>query len=224
MNKPILLLYRDDEDLPPYREAAAAGGLVARCAEPRSQPNMEDFSGLLLTGGNDVDPALYGEARHPATEDSDPERDQVEIRLLKQALTLDLPVLAICRGLQIMNVMHGGTLTQHLEPPERHRVRPDPKSTPAHEIRIEPQSLLWRIAETDHWQVNSRHHQAVKTLGAGLRVSAIDPADGTIEAIERPDKRFVLAVQWHPENEVLAYPDRLKLFQRFADALELRQQ
>lgn len=220
MKKEVLLVYRDPEDLPPYREAAAAGGLLAKCALPGAALSMQDFGGLLLTGGEDVDPALYGEERHPATEESDPERDQVEIRLLREALALDLPVLAICRGLQIMNVMHGGTLIQHLE---RHQLHPDVKSTPAHAIRIEPETLLRRIAGTDCWQVNSRHHQAINTLGSGLRVSAIDPADGTIEAIERPGKRFVLGVQWHPENEVFAYPDRLKLFLRFAEALESNQ-
>jgi putative glutamine amidotransferase len=215
--KAVLLVYRDYEDLGAYREAAAAGGLLATCAVPSAQLSLQDFSGLLLTGGHDVDPALYGEERHPATEESDRERDECEIRLLQEALARDLPVLGICRGLQLMNVMHGGTLIQHME---GHAVRSAEKSAPAHEIRIEPETLLARIAGTNSLQVNSRHHQAVKMLGTGLRVSATDPADGTIEAIERPDKRFVLAVQWHPENEVFVYPDRLKLFQRFADALE----
>ena len=215
--KEVLLVYRDYEDLPPYREAAAAAGLLARCAAPSATLDMENFSGLLLTGGTDVDPALYGEERDPKTEESDRERDDLEIRLLKQALARDLPVLAICRGLQVVNVMHGGTLSQHIE---AHEQRPAEKSAPAHNIKIERNTLLAAIAGTDCWQVNSRHHQAIKTLGAGLRVSAVDPSDGTIEAIERPDKRFVLGVQWHPENEVFAYPDRLRLFQRFGDALE----
>jgi len=215
--KEVLLVYRDYETLGAYREAAAAGGLLAKCAVPSGALNMQNFSGLLLTGGDDVDPALYGEERHPATEESDRERDEVEVRLLQEALARDLPVLAICRGLQLMNVMHGGTLVQHME---GHEVRTDEKSAPAHEIRIEPDTLLARIAGANSWQVNSRHHQAVKALGSGLRVSATDPTDGTIEAIERPDKRFVLGVQWHPENEVFANPDRLQLFRRFADALE----
>jgi len=215
--KEVLLVYRDYEDLPPYREAAAAAGLLAQCVVPSVNLDMEHFSGLLLTGGGDVDPALYGEERHPKTEESDRERDDVEIKLLQQALARDLPVLAICRGLQIVNVMHGGTLSQHIE---AHEHRTDERSAPAHNIKIERNTLLAAIAGTDCWKVNSRHHQAIKTLGAGLRVSAVDPRDETIEAIERPDKRFVLGVQWHPENEVFAYPDRLKLFQRFGDALE----
>src|SRR5271156_1262490 len=148
MKKEILLVYRDCEDLPPYRDAAAAAGLLAKCAGPSVNLDMENFSGLLLTGGTDVDPALYGEKRHPKTEESDRERDDVEIKLLKQALARDLPVLAICRGLQIVNVMHGGTLSQHIE---AHEQRPAEKSAPAHNIKIEPNTLLAAIAGTDCW-------------------------------------------------------------------------
>jgi len=212
------MMYRDKEDLPAYREAAEAAGLATAFETPDARLDMHHFSGLILTGGCDVDPALYGEDRHPKTEQSDRLRDSEEIRLLNEALALDRPVLAICRGLQLMNVAHGGTLTQHLEPADRHRVRRPPKSAPAHEVKIEPGTLLASIASADTWQVNSRHHQAVKTLGDGLRVSAIDPVDGTVEALERPDKRFVLAVQWHPENQVFTQPDQLRLFQRFGEA------
>jgi len=212
---PILLVYRDQDDLPPYRKAVEAAELRAACELAAPKLSLANFSGLILTGGTDVDPSLYGEDRHPKTEKSDRERDEVEIRLLNEALARDLPVLAICRGLQLMNVAHGGTLIQHLDPPDRHRVRRPPKSAPAHEVRIEPGTLLSSIAGTETWQVNSRHHQAVKTLGAGLRVSAVDPVDGIVEAIERPDKVFVLAVQWHPENQVFEQPAQLQLFRRF---------
>jgi len=215
---PILLVYRDYDDMLPYRKAAEAAELPAACEVARHELSMAGFSGLILTGGTDVDPALYGEDRHPKTEKSDLERDEVELRLFQQALAHDLPVFAICRGLQLMNVALGGTLTQHLDPPDRHRVKRPPKSAPAHEVRIEPGTLLSSIARTGAWHVTSRHHQAVKTLGAGLRISAIDPVDGTVEAIERPDKAFVLGVQWHPENQVFEQPDQLQLFRRFGAA------
>ncbi|HME07221.1 MAG TPA: gamma-glutamyl-gamma-aminobutyrate hydrolase family protein [Bryobacteraceae bacterium] len=218
MKNPILMMYRHSEDLPAYREAADAAGLKTAWETPAAGLKMEAFSGLILTGGSDVDPALYGEERHPKTEPSDGERDREEIRLLNEAMARDLPVLAICRGLQLMNVALGGTLTQHLDPPDRHRVKRPPKSAPVHEIKIEPGTLLASIAGTECWQVNSRHHQAVKKLGAGLRTSATDPMDGTVEAIERPDKAFVLGVQWHPENLVFTQPDQLKLFLRLGEA------
>lgn len=217
--KKVLLVYRDEQDNVPYRLAADAAGLLTACHTPTPQLSMDSHSGLILTGGTDVDPATYGQSRHPHTEESDTERDAVEIRLLHQALALNLPVLAICRGLQLMNVAHGGTLHQHLDPPDRHQTNPQLKSTPAHAIKIEPGTLLSSIAASASWQVNSRHHQAVNQLGADLRISATDPVDGIVEAIERPDKRFVLAVQWHPENQVFAQPDQLKLFQSFAAAL-----
>jgi len=218
MKKEVLLVYRDAEDLPPYREAAEAAGLHPACELPSPQLSLETFSGLILTGGTDVDPALYGEERHAKTEAPDRGRDEVESALLQEALSRNLPVLAICRGLQLMNVVHGGTLTQHLDPSARHRVRRSPKSAPAHAIQIEPETLLASIAGTRTWQVNSRHHQAVKRLGAGLRISATDPEDGVVEAIERPDKKFVLAVQWHPENQVFVNPEQLRVFQSFAAA------
>lgn len=213
------MVYRYPEDVPPYRDAMLAAGLNPVVVSASDPVSLADVSGLLLMGGEDVDPALYGEERHPETETPDPELDRVEQALLAEALDRDMPVLAICRGLQMVNVFHGGSLIQHLEPPERHRQRPDDKSLPAHEIVIEPQTLLFDIAGRREWRVNSRHHQAVKDLGRGLRVSAVDPHDGTVEALERPDKRFVLAVQWHPENQALTDPEQLRLFQRFGEAM-----
>jgi putative glutamine amidotransferase len=120
--------------------------------------------------------------------------------------------------LQILNVYHGGTLTQHLGS-VRHDPEKDDHSGPAHEIEFSPGSRLAQIAVADRWQVNSRHHQAVARVGDKLRVSARDSEDGIVEGLERPDKRFVVAVQWHPEDQVTRYPEQLRLFQSFAAAL-----
>jgi putative glutamine amidotransferase len=180
---------------------------------------LDDFGGLLLTGGPDVDPALYGAARHPETEEPDRERDDAEMELVREALDADVPLLAICRGLQLLNVFHGGDLMQHLDTTEHHRQPEGDRAAPVHNILIEPGSLLHAIAGAREWHVNSRHHQGVRNLGRGLRVSAIDPEDGLIEAVERPDKRFVLAVQWHPENQAMVDAEQLRIFQRFGEAL-----
>ena len=175
---------------------------------------MQGCDGLLLTGGIDVDPALYGEPKQPETDTPDPELDAAEISVIAEALYRDLPILGICRGLQILNVHHGGTLIQHLVPPERHRTTKNgDRSLPVHSVEIREGTLLASIAGTRNiWHVNSRHHQAVKTLGRGLRVSAVDPEDEVIEAIENPEKRFVLAVQWHPEDQVRRDSVQLDLF------------
>src|SRR5581483_4982268 len=138
--------------------------------------------------------------------------------LIHQALETDVPIFAICRGLQILNVYHGGTLIQHLAFGQRHDPEPDDKAAPVHEVTIEPGSLLSEIAGTTEWCVNSRHHQAVDKIGKGLRASARDVEDGTVEGLERPDKRFVIAVQWHPEDQISRDRGQLKLFARFADA------
>lgn len=213
----ILIPFRDAEKVKPYEEAVRAGGAEAVTVLTKAPVSLEGFAGLLLTGGTDVNPQRYGEIVQPDTQQPDDERDAVELALIDEAIGKDLPILAICRGMQVLNVHHGGTLIQHLSSTERHR-KIQNKAEPVHEVTIDPESLLARIAGTQHWRVNSRHHQAVDKVGAGLRVSARDSQDGTLEGLERPDKRFVVAVQWHPEDQIALCPEQLKLFQWFTDA------
>jgi putative glutamine amidotransferase len=168
---------------------------------------VTEIDGLLLTGGNDVDPALFGEAPHPTYNASEPGRDAAEIALVRKAIEAKLPVFAICRGLQVLNVALGGTLVQDIPSSVTgavtHQV-PMPKFAIAHEVWVNRGSLLWTLAEErlengDTLAVNSRHHQAAKDLAPGLVASATAP-DGVIEAIERPGDSFCIGVQWHPEN------------------------
>jgi len=128
-------------------------------------------------------------------------------------------LFAICRGMQILNVHLGGSLVQHLPTSGRHVRRTADRSLPAHRVTIKPTTLLAGIAGAESWEVNSRHHQAVARLAAGLQVCARDPVDGTVEAIELPARRFVLGVQWHPENQAPVDPGQRKLFQSFTAAL-----
>lgn len=203
-------------DSTPYAEALYQAGI-----EPIFGTSLDGVSGLMLMGGTDVNPAQYGEERQAETEDPDDQRDQREFLLIAEALERDLPILAICRGMQILNVAHGGTLVQNLEPVERHRQRPKDKSVSAHCIEIVPGTTLAKIAGGSlRREVNSRHHQAVARVGQGLIVSATDPGDGVIEALERADKRFVVGVQWHPENQA-GEKDSIarSLFDAFAGAL-----
>jgi putative glutamine amidotransferase len=192
----------------PYRRA-----LNAVDVQPvESAATLAGLDGLLLPGGPDVDPALFGAPRDPKTGDPDRERDHLETALLREALDRDLPVLAICRGLQLLNVAQGGTLLQDVE---GHR-RPDEREV--HPIAIASGSKLRSILEVEEFVVNSRHHQCVDRVAAGLIVVAKAP-DGVVEALELPGRRFVLAVQWHPEDRT----DRLdaRLFQAFRDAARL---
>lgn len=217
-NKPrVLIPFRDAQKVKPYEEALRAGGAQAITVLTEGSVTLEGFDGLLLTGGTDVNPTLYGEAAQAETQQPDEERDAVELALIDEAIRKDLPILAICRGMQVLNVQQGGTLIQHLASTERHR-KVQNKAEPVHEVTIEPDSLLARIAASERWRVNSRHHQAVGKVGAGLRVSARDSEDGTLEALERPDTRFVVAVQWHPEDQIGLCPEQLKLFRAFAVA------
>jgi putative glutamine amidotransferase len=170
---------------------------------------LEGVDGLLLTGGDDVEPARYGEAPH-ATTVAEPGRDEFEIGLIRAARGRQLPLLAICRGIQVLNVACGGTLVQDI-PSYIHGALahslpcpPNQPSSLAHEVWIEKDSLLSRLmrerlADADTCEVNSRHHQAVKAVAPGFTVSATAP-DGVIEAIEDPAMPFCLGVQWHPEN------------------------
>ena len=162
--------------------------------------------GVLLPGGGDVRPSIYGEAAHPTFEAAEAGRDDYELELARRALEADLPLLAICRGVQVLNVACGGSLVQDI--PDQvgtmlnHTLREPPHAI-AHDVWIADGSLLEKLMaerlESDTCPVNSRHHQAPMALGKGLVASATAP-DGVIEAIEDPAKRFCLGVQWHPEN------------------------
>lgn len=190
----------------PYREALRA----ANIQPVENAATIEGLDALLLAGGTDVDPALYRAPRHSGTDEPDRERDSLETALLRDALDRDLPVLAICRGLQLLNVAMGGTLVQDIE---GHRC---PGQLDAHPVTIAAHSRLKAILEAAEYGVNSRHHQCVDQLASGLVVAARAP-DGVIEALELPGKRFVVAVQWHPEDR-RDWPDA-KLFEAFRNAI-----
>jgi putative glutamine amidotransferase len=161
---------------------------------------------LMLTGGGDVDPSLYGETPHATFQPSEPGRDEYEIGLVKAATRAGLPIFAICRGMQVLNVALGGTLVQDIPSMVNgavHHAVPEPRYAIAHEVWVATGSRLDAIMadklEGGTCQVNSRHHQAVKTVAPGWDVSGTAP-DGVIEAIEQPGEVLRLAVQWHPEN------------------------
>jgi len=168
---------------------------------------LSELDGVLLTGGGDVDPVLYGEDRHPTVEDAEPGRDEFEIDLARRAVEADLPLLAICRGAQVLNVASGGTLVQDIPSAVRSDLRhtiQEPKNAVAHDVTVTPGSRLEQalgpaVDAAHACRVNSRHHQSVARLGSGLTASATAP-DGIIEAIERAGAAFCVGVQWHPEN------------------------
>ena len=165
----------------------------------------DDLHGLLLTGGGDVDPALFGEAPHPALYDVAPSRDTLETSVLHLALARSLPVLAVCRGIQVLNVALGGSLHQDVatEPgTQLLHSQKEPRDQPTHKVKVAAGSRLAETLATDELEVNSMHHQAIHRLGGGLTAVAWAP-DQLVEGVELDDPtRFVLAVQWHPEELV----------------------
>ena len=170
---------------------------------------LDGADGLMLTGGDDVEPSRYGEPVHAATVPAESGRDEFELALVRAARERRLPIFAICRGIQVLNVACGGTLVQDIPSQVSGGVKhtftvpPNAPYTLAHEVWVEKDSLLARLLGdrviADSCEVNSRHHQAVKEVAPGFRVSATAP-DGVIEAIEDPTLPFCLGVQWHPEN------------------------
>ncbi len=165
---------------------------------------LELLDGLLLVGGTDLEPASYGAQRDPNTGRNVPERDAYEIALARRAIELDVPLLAICRGMQVLNVALGGTLHQHL--PDvlghgEHMRTPGSYEDADHDVRLEPGSLAARVAGEELHRVKSHHHQGVDRLGEGLRVTGWSTLDELPEAIEAPAARFALGVQWHPEAD-----------------------
>lgn len=162
---------------------------------------LDGVDALLVTGGTDVDPAVYGEASVAELLTPDVLRDEVELALLRSALRRDKPVLAICRGHQVLNVAFGGRLQQHI-PGNAHRADSEPPfESRYHDVFIESGSVLADLLGSGTRRVNSRHHQAVRPdmIGVGLLSSAMSP-DGIVEGLESPRHRFVLGVQWHPER------------------------
>lgn len=217
-SKPVLIPFRHHEKVKPYEIAARAAGLEPVSVLTSGRVSLDGVAGLLLMGGSDVNPKLYGAPAHPLTEEPDDERDTFELEAIHAALERDLPIFAICRGLQLLNVYHRGTLIQHLPSTERHEVRGIDPGQPVHQVVVEPESRLAEIAGSHSLQVNSRHHQAADRIGAPLRISARDATDKVVEALEQPDKRFVVAVQWHPEDQAMRSTEQFKLFQAFANA------
>jgi putative glutamine amidotransferase len=210
------------------RAIELAGGLpvvIPPLKADAINPMLDQLAGICLSGGPDLDPGAYARRAHPKLGPTWPELDQIEIALARGAYARNLPVLAICRGLQALNVARGGTLVQHLPDDGGvvHR-QTDPGDLTTHSVRIESRSRLRRILGADEVQVNSFHHQAVEQVGAGLRPVAWAP-DGTIEALEAADRDFCLAVQWHAECIADAGP-QLALFETFiqtSSGLSLRQ-
>ncbi|HEY1521055.1 MAG TPA: gamma-glutamyl-gamma-aminobutyrate hydrolase family protein [Solirubrobacteraceae bacterium] len=165
---------------------------------------LDLLDGLILAGGNDIDPACYGADRHPETHPLVPERDRAELALATRAVERDLPVLGICRGMQLINVAYGGTLRQHLPEElghEEHRRIPGSFVGSEHDVRLAPGSLVARAAGEELHATKSHHHQGVAIVGDGLEITGRSTIDDLPEAIEAPDRRFMLGVQWHPEAD-----------------------
>jgi putative glutamine amidotransferase len=156
MRKRVLIPYRHPKKLKAYEVAARAAGMEPEPVLTNGPISLDGFAGLLLMGGTDVNPVRYDEVPQPETDRPDDERDEIELQLIEDSIEKDLPMLAICRGLQILNVYHGGTLIQHLSSVERHATSAEDAGAPVHAVRIEPGTLLADIAGANCCQVNSR--------------------------------------------------------------------
>lgn len=195
---------RMDDYLESIRQVG--GQPVGLTVAARAADVLGDCDGVLLTGGGDIDPTLYGETPHPTYVAAEDGRDALELELAVRALERDVPVFAICRGLQVLNVALGGTLIQDIPTqvpqPLDHKIS-RPYDCVAHDVTIDSDSRLAEALGTTalgpRRGVNSRHHQAIKRLASGLVITATS-SDGIIEAVEHRPSRFCVAVQWHPEN------------------------
>jgi gamma-glutamyl-gamma-aminobutyrate hydrolase PuuD len=179
-------------------ERAGGRALLVPPAADGVEETLDVLDGLILSGGGDIDPAAYGQEAHPETDRPAPERDEAELALLRAALERDLPVLAICRGSQVLNVALGGDLVQHLPDVVGHEKHKHTPGTFAdHDVVLESGSRLGALLG-DRVPVKSHHHQGYGRIGAGLAVTA-RADDGTAEALEDPSRRFAVGVLWHPE-------------------------
>jgi putative glutamine amidotransferase len=190
-----------------YSDAVQAAGGVAVLLPPDDSvvdsPSdlLDSLDALLLAGGRDIDPLTYGASPDPSLGETSPERDRFELALVSTALERNMPVLGVCRGMQMLNVACGGTLAQHLEGEVGARHRHTPGVFSDHDVRLSPGSLALRAVGAELVSVRSHHHQALAELGEGVVVSGRCPEDDLVEAVELPDKRFALGVLWHPEED-----------------------
>jgi putative glutamine amidotransferase len=207
-----------------YLDAVAAAGgipvILAPLPARRLEAIIDRLDGVCLSGGPDIEPACYGAPAHPQLGPTEPEVDLFELGLVRAARRRGLPILAICRGMQVLNVARGGTLVQHvpdLGDEVTHR-QATPASQSSHPVAIAAASRLARIAGADRIDVNSFHHQAIDRLGTGLEPVSWSE-DGVIEAVEAPADVFTLGVQWHAEC-LTERPEQAGLFESLVDAAE----
>ena len=193
-----------------YVQAVQAAGGLAILIPPDAlvadDPDsvLDRIDGLMLAGGSDIGPATYGAEPHPETRGVVPERDALELALARRAIERDMPVLGICRGMQMLNVACGGTLLQHLPDAVghgEHRRNPGTFDGSEHDVALDAGSLAARAAGEEHHVTRSHHHQGVDTIGDGLVVTGRSSLDDLPEALEAPDREYVLGVQWHPEAD-----------------------
>jgi putative glutamine amidotransferase len=205
-----------------YLDSLQRAGARVACLQPSADidpgSQLAQATGLVLSGGVDVDPQLYGERRHPETHDPQPSRDFFELMLLEEALRRDLPVLAICRGHQLLNVFLGGKLIQHITGDSHRAELEPPRASAWHEVSLAANSRLAGILGEGRTLVNSRHHQGVapEMVADGLRATALSP-DGLVEALESERQRWLVGVQWHPERPEMA-DTMAPLFAAFTEA------
>lgn len=231
MTKPligIVPLYDEEKEsywmLPGYMKSVEqSGGIPVMLPLTTNRATLDSimnkFDGFLFTGGQDISPALYGEERLPLCGDACRERDDMETYLFQSALGMDKPMFGICRGFQMFTALLGGTLYQDItaqlkaETHVPHKQEP-PYEKPLHTVRIEKTSPLYNLLEKETLEVNSYHHQGAKDPGKAF-VPMATSEDGLVEAAYLPDKRFVWAVQWHPEFSYAVDESSRKLFDRF---------
>jgi putative glutamine amidotransferase len=214
MTKPLIGIGSDVNVTPGKRDRAFAyttyvdslrrAGAVPVVIPPQPENARElidSLDGLLLAGGDDCDPAVYGEERHPSVEPMDVRRQANDLSLAKLARDRGIPTLGICLGVQVMNVAAGGTLIQDIESQHETEIEhvSEPEDRARHDVHIESDTRLAKILGTREINVNSSHHQAIRGVGDGLRVTASAP-DGIIEGLEDPQHPFYVGVQWHPED------------------------
>ncbi len=211
--------------LPGYMDGIGqAGGIPVVFPLSAEERDLEQLAGVcdgfLFTGGHDVSPNIYGEEPMEGVVDICEKRDAMETIVLRSAMNADKPVLGICRGIQFINAVLGGTLYQNLPTQNptgiNHRQHP-PYDLPAHHVAVVKDSPLYEHLKTDQLPVNSYHHQAVKKAAPGLAAMAVSP-DGIIEALYKPDRRFLWGVQWHPEFSFRTDSHSRKIFEAFVAA------